>query len=119
MPNARFPFVTDEAPKSPFAVTDHLGAQTVYVCPHCKTGGLRIAHEIQYEGGCFTSEYDRHHFIDLCLVDGTLRSEPIIPDRNLLEMLRIPLYCKQCGEVCALVFRADGGGHFYSSLEVA
>lgn len=120
MSNALFPFVTNESPKSPFTVSEHIGGQTVYLCPHCKIGGLRIAHEIQYEGGYYRGDQDQgRHAINLCLVNGTVHAERVIPDPYLLEMLRIPFYCKQCRETIALVFRADAGGHLYSSPEAA
>jgi hypothetical protein len=120
MPNAKFPFVTDEAPKAPVTLADRIGAQTVYACPHCNTGGLRLAHEIQYEGVYYKSNHDEgRHAIDLCLVDGTVDTERVPPDTNLLEMLRIPIYCKQCRSTFVLVFRAEAKGHLYSSLEAA
>ena len=118
--NARFPFVTNESPKSPFTVSEHIGGQTVYACPHCKTGGLRFAHEIQYEGGYYRSDQDQgRHAINLCLVDGTAHAERVMPDAAVLQVLRIPLECKQCAQTVALVVRAEAKGHLYSVLEAA
>jgi hypothetical protein len=120
MLNAKFPFVENEAPKAPFSVIDHIGAQAVYACARCKTGGLRFAHELQYVGDYYKSDHDEgRHAIGLCLVDGTADTERVPPDTNLLEMLRIPIYCKQCRSTFALVFRAEAKGHLYSSLEAA
>ena len=119
MYKARFAFVTDDAPRAPFTVTEHIGTQTVYVCPYCKTGGLRLAHELQYEGGCFDGEREEggRHALNLDLVRGRLEVEPCINDSVLLEVLRIPLYCKQCRSECALVFRVEAKAHLYATLE--
>jgi hypothetical protein len=104
----------------PIGAVNAIDAQTFYSCPHCKTGGLRIAHELQYEGGCLDAAQNDdqgRHALNLSLVFGTVKTERVIPDPHLLEMLRIPLYCKLCRSSCALVFRVASHGHLYSSLE--
>jgi uncharacterized protein YbaR (Trm112 family) len=114
----RFPFVTDEPQKAPVILTDRIGTQTVYACPHCKTGALRFAQKVQYEGGYFKSAKDEgHHVLNLSLLDGSVERERVLPDPFILEMLRIPVYCKQCRDTFALVFRAEAKGHLYCSLE--
>ena len=116
----RFPFVAGQAPVAgPYALFD-LGQTVVHVCPNCESGGLRFAHEIQYEGGYYRSDGDQgRHAINLCLVDGAAHAERVLHDAHLLEALRIPLYCKQCPATFALVFRVEAKGHFYLSLEAA
>ena len=116
----RFPFVAGQAPVAgPYALSDHVQT-VVHVCPHCESGALRFAHEIQYEGCYYRKDEDQgRHAINLCLVDGAAHAERVLPDAHLLEMLRIPLYCKKCRATFALVFRVEAKGHLYSSLEAA
>lgn len=120
MLNARFPFVKNETPKAPFSIIDHIGAQAVYVCAHCKTGGLRFAHELQYEGVAYTkSNQDGRHALNLDLVRGCLDFEPCLNGPSLLAVLRVPLYCKQCRAEFVRVDRIEPSGHFYSTLEAS
>ncbi len=116
----RFPFVAGQAPVAGPYVLSNLGQKVVHVCPDCKTGGLRFAHEIQYEGCYYRSNEDQgRHAINLCLVDGAAHAERVLHDTHLFAALRIPLYCKECRAAFALVFRVEAKGHLYSTLEAA
>lgn len=116
----QFSFKEAQPPESgPHPISD-VGVRIIFACPHCKTGGLRFAHELQYEGGSYTeSNQDGRHALNLDLVRGCLDVEPCLNDPSLLEMLRAPLYCKQCGAEFARVDRVEPSGHFYSTLEAS
>ena len=116
----RFPFKEAQSPESgPYLISD-VGACIIFACPSCKVGGLRFAHELQYEGGSYTkSNPDGRHALNLDLVHGCLDVDPCLNDPSLLAVLRVPLYCKQCGAECVRVDRIEPSGHFYSTLEAS